>query len=61
MTNLDIYYAQGINEETAKGRFVSDPEWANFQVRYPYSLYLTLRNKDLIKTELEKPIKVDYW
>ena len=60
-TRLDIHYAEGAEEQSAKGNFVLSPHWGHFQVRYPNSLFLTLRNNDAIKMKLDKPIRIDYW
>ena len=58
---MDYYYAVGEDELTAKGRYVLDPSWGHFQVRHPNKLFLTIKNNDVLKTALEKPISVDYW
>ena len=60
-THLDIHYAEGTDAETAKGNLALSPKWGHFQVRYPNSLFLTLKNNDAIKTKMEKPIRIDYW
>ena len=60
-TRVNFYYAEGVDEQTAKGNIVLDPSWGHFQVRFPYTLYLTIKNTDALKKEFDKPIKIDYW
>ena len=61
ITNTDLYYAQGMTEWDSVGRSVRNPLVALFKVRFPNQLYLTLRNNDVVKTALEKPIVITYW
>ena len=61
LTRLDLFYASGINESLAKGREVNDPLAGLFKIRYPNNLYLTLLNKDIVRTPLSKPVTVNYW
>ena len=60
-THLDIHYAEGTEMQSAKGNFVLEPKWGHFQIRYPNSLFLTLKNNDAVKQKLVKPIRIDYW
>ena len=61
LKRTDLYYAQGVNELSAIGRSVQLPIAGVIKVRYPNLLYLTLVNKDEIKTELESQITFNYW
>lgn len=61
LSRVDFYYAEGINQETAKGRLVMDPLAGELKARYPNSLYVTLLNKDVTQTPLDQPITVNYW
>lgn len=60
MDNTNIYWAEGISKETAKGKFVRSPHSAQFFVRYPNNLYLTLVNTDEELVPYD-PIKIAYW
>ena len=61
LTRLDLYYAQGINYQEAKGRQIENPRSANFTVHYPNKLYLTFLNKDTWKTDLESPYLINFF
>lgn len=50
-----------MSEYNAVGRMVRDPLVALFKVRYPNQLFLTLRNNDELKQEMDKPITMTYW
>ena len=48
-SRVNFYYAEGVDEPTARGNIVLDPKWGHFQVRYPNNLYLTIKNTDALK------------
>ena len=50
-----------MNAQSARGIEVKDPKAALFKVRYPKALYITLKNKDIEKTPLSKPVTINYW